>query len=212
MRVTQCTSSSVLAESLPREESSLDFLTFIYNHIFRYRSAIIGWNRIVFLLQARRATSFARPGARPTANPWKYFAIGYFSLTFLSNPMSRETHWNAIRICTAHKHTKLKKAWPSRPEFFHLSNTKHVRFAFCQKYSMYKDGVCAYKKNVRFHKMRIRSFVARCVKYLSRPPRFCTLGEKIVPPKVNARTRKSVRRGGNIYNTDLQRSVLYTAN
>jgi len=114
----------------------------------------------------------------------------FLSLSLFSNcePMSRETR-DAIRICTAHKHIKLKR--PDQPDlisFIYLMQSLRylydaISFTFCQKYSMYKGRERRYVliKRICFHEMRIRGFVSRHVKCsLTRSLRFYTLGGKTI--------------------------------
>lgn len=152
---------------------------------------------------------FARHGTRCSmANLLKIFRHRNKNLClspsfffFNRKPMSRET-WDAIRICTAHKHTKLKRPEYSDPiSFVYLIQALHLSLSLsfflymqCCSHSV-KNILCTKMRCVLYEK-RMYNFTKRgsvalclacvkCRKSHSRPPRFCIRGGEMVRRKLN---------------------------
>lgn len=165
MRIHSVQRTSVLAVSLKSQKVAFRFPNvYIQSHL---SSAIVGWNGIVhYKRRAPRVPLDTAP--LDNKSPENISSLDTICLSF-SFPITnrrREKLGTRLEYCTAHKHTKLKRSdYPDPISFIYLIQSLCVSlhatlFTFCQKYPMYKGRVCAYKKNVRFHKMRTWSFVS----------------------------------------------------
>lgn len=152
----QRTSSNILAMSLLRKSCVQFSNIYIQSHLFIiYYLTLSDETRSLTTSDCDHA--FRSTRRYQWRISWKYMSHRIFSLNRTS--MSRETR-GAIRICTAHKHTKLK-----RPDYstdpvssFYLIQSLHLHATlskFCQKYSMYKDKVCMYIYYIYKKKMHV---------------------------------------------------------